>query len=226
MAIDRAGVVETELLEQGGRHDHALGMFFYALGQFEQRRCTLEHGFADILGSGIKLPGHELGQIAVQRANRRADAHVVVVQDHQQIAVGHAGVVECLERHAGGQRTVSDDGYRAPVFPLDFGRQRHAQRSRDGGAGVCGAERVVVALAALRETAQAAQLPQGVHAFAPAGQYLVRIGLVAHVPYQPVVRGIEHIVQRHREFHRAEVGAQVAAGLGHAGQQKGAQLVG
>jgi transketolase N-terminal domain/subunit len=31
VAVDRAGVVEAQFLEQGGRHEHALGMFFPAL---------------------------------------------------------------------------------------------------------------------------------------------------------------------------------------------------
>jgi hypothetical protein len=36
--------------------------------------------------------------------------------------------------------------------------------------------------------AQAAELAQAWHALAPPGQDLVRIGLVAHVPHQPVIR--------------------------------------
>jgi hypothetical protein len=54
-----------------------------------------------------------------------------------------------------------------------------------------GAERVVFALAALGEAGQAAALAQRADAVAPAGQDLVRIGLVADVPDQPVARRIE-----------------------------------
>ena len=72
----------------------------------------------------------------------------------------------------------------------------------------------------------AAQLAQRGHALAPAGQDLVRIGLVAHVPHQPVVRRVEHVVQRDRELDRAQVGAQVAAGARHAVEHEGAHFVG
>ena len=70
------------------------------------------------------------------------------------------------------------------------------------------------------------KLAQRSHALAPAGQNFVRIGLVAHVPHQAVARGVEHIVQRHGEFHRAQVGAEVPTRLGDTVEHEGAQFVG
>src|SRR2546429_2623721 len=58
-----------------------------------------------------------------------------------------------------------------------------------------GAEAVVFALGAFGETRQAAALAQRPDAVAPAGQNLVRIGLMPDVPDQPVVRGVEYIAQ-------------------------------
>ncbi len=78
----------------------------------------------------------------------------------------------------------------------------------------CAVPKVSYSLSSLRGKArQPAQLAQAAHAVAPAGQDLVRIGLVAHVPDQPVFGRVEDIVQGDRQFHRAEVGAQVAAGF-------------
>jgi hypothetical protein len=56
VAVDRADVVEAELLEQRGRHHHALGMFLEALGQLEQRRRHVQHVLADVLGGGVEAP--------------------------------------------------------------------------------------------------------------------------------------------------------------------------
>ena len=75
-----------------------------------------------------------------------------------------------------------------------------------------GAERVVFALGALGETGQPAALAQRADALAAAGEDLVRIGLMADVPDQPVGRRVEHVVQRHRELDDAEPGAEMAAG--------------
>ena len=88
-----------------------------------------------------------------------------------------------------------------------------------------GAERVVDALAAPGEAGQAARLAQGADAVAPAGQDLVRIGLVADVPDQPVARRVEHVVQRHGQLDHAEPGAEMAAGDRDRVDRLGAQLV-
>ena len=88
------------------------------------------------------------------------------------------------------------------------------------------AERVVLALGALGEAGQAAALAQRADAVAPAGEDLVRIGLVADVPDQPVARRVEDVVQRDRQLDDAEPGAEMAAGDRDRVDRLGAQLVG
>ena len=53
---------------------------------------------------------------------------------------------------------------------------------------------------------------QRADAVAAAGQDLVRIGLVADIPDQPVGRRVEDVVQRDRQFDDAEAGAEMPAG--------------
>ena len=77
-----------------------------------------------------------------------------------------------------------------------------------------------------REARQAAVLAQGADAVAPAGDDLVRIGLVADVPDQPVARRVEDVVQRHRQLDHAEPGAEMAAGHRHGRDRLLAQFVG
>ena len=84
---------------------------------------------------------------------------------------------------------------------------------------------VIRALAALGKTGDAALAAQGSHAGAPPGQDLVRVGLMAHIPHQPIFGRIEDIMQRDGEFHGAEVGGEMAAGPGDRVDQKLAQLV-
>ena len=89
-----------------------------------------------------------------------------------------------------------------------------------------GAERVVFALGALGEAGQAAALAQRADAVAASGQNLVRIGLMADVPDQPVARRVEHVVQRDGELDHAEAGAEMAAGDGDRIDRFLAQFVG
>ena len=58
----------------------------------------------------------------------------------------------------------------------------------------------------------------------PPGQDLVRVALVADIPDQPVFRRVEDGMEGDGQLDRAEVGRQVAAGLGHRFDQEGAQF--
>ena len=89
-----------------------------------------------------------------------------------------------------------------------------------------GAERVVFAFRALGEAGEAAALAQRADAVAPAGQDLVRIGLMADVPDDAVARRVEHVVQRDRQLDDAETGAEMAAGHRDGADRLGAQFVG
>ncbi len=59
---------------------------------------------------------------------------------------------------------------------------------------------------------------------APAGQHLVRIGLVADVPHQPIVGGRIDVVQGDRQLDGAEAGGEVATAGGDAADQVVAQF--
>ncbi|GJE19445.1 hypothetical protein AIGOOFII_4193 [Methylobacterium marchantiae] len=72
-------------------------------------------------------------------------------------------------------------------------------------------ERVVDALRALGEPRQTARLAQGPDPVAPPRQDLVRIGLVPDIPHDPVVRRVEHVMQRHRQLDDPQTGAKVTA---------------
>ncbi len=88
------------------------------------------------------------------------------------------------------------------------------------------AEGVVLALRAAREGGQAVLLTQRGHALAATGEDLVRIGLMADVPHQPVVRGVVDVVQGDGQLDHAEAGAEVPASVADAVQQLLAQFVG
>src|SRR5665648_730074 len=78
-----------------------------------------------------------------------------------------------------------------------------------------GAEGIVLALGAFGEAGEPATLPQGTHAVAPAGEDLMRIGLMADVPDQPVARRVEQIMQRYRQLDHTQPRAEMAAGDGY-----------
>ena len=137
MAIDRADIVEAKLFKNRAGNHHALGMFLEAAGQLIQRR-VLQHALGALARGRIELAAHQARQVFIQGPDRRADRHIVVVQNHQQIAhqpaVGDAGVVECFESHARGHRAVADDGHDIALLTLDLGGHCHAMSGRNRGA--------------------------------------------------------------------------------------------
>ncbi|MNF58079.1 hypothetical protein D3C84_396250 [compost metagenome] len=225
MAVDGAYVVEAELLEQGARHHHALEVLLGPLGQLLDRRQPRQHLLAAFADGGVELAGHQPGQMVVERPHVLGDGHLVVVEHHQHVLVDIAGVIERLERHAGGDGAIADHRHHLATQPFALGGDRHAECRPYGGAGVADGQHVILALVAPGEGVQAVFLANGVNAFAPAGQDLVGIGLVAHVPHQPIEGGVVDVMQRHRQLDGAETGGEVAAGAAHRAQQVLAQLV-
>lgn len=88
------------------------------------------------------------------------------------------------------------------------------------------AEGVVFALGACRKGRKTSLLLDRVEPAAPAGQDLVRIGLMTDVPDDAVVRRPEHVVQRNGQLDRAKPRGEMTAARRDGIDQVCAQLVG
>lgn len=225
MAVDRADVIETELLEQRTaghittRMGHGAGNG--AVDGLAEIGCEL---LAEITEAHIGAAGGKAGEISAHRARRRCNRHVVVVEDDDQPRVERACIVERLERHAGRHGTVADDGDHLAVAFVETRCHRHAETGGNGGGGMAGAEIVIFAFGPPGETGKAAFLAQRADALATAGQDLVRITLVADIEDQPVFRRVEHLMDGNRQLHHAQTGTQMPAGARHRVDHLVAQL--
>ena len=86
------------------------------------------------------------------------------------------------------------------------------------------AEAVEITFVTAGEAAQATELAQRGHALAPPREDLVRVGLMADIPDQAVIGGVENVMQGKGQLDRPQIGAQVPAGARYAVQQEGAQF--
>jgi len=77
------------------------------------------------------------------------------------------------------------------------------------------AESIVRAFIAFRKTAETFVFAVGMEYFPAPGQYFMAIGLVAYIPYQLIVRSIEHIVQGGCQLYYAQAGPEMAAMHAH-----------
>jgi hypothetical protein len=87
-------------------------------------------------------------------------------------------------------------------------------------------EGVVFGFLALGERRHAAGLLDRVDRIAAAGEDLVRIGLVTHVPDQAVIGRVVKVVQGDGELDHAQAGGEMPAAAADRFDQVGAQFVG
>ena len=225
VAVDGADVIEAELLEPHAALPEMARIFLDAgrppLPALRQALGELLGDVADIKIGAARGGPREIGRHGTRR---RGDRHVVVVEHNDQSLVACARIVHRLVGHAGAHGAVADHAHDVVRAALQVAGNRHAEAGRDRGRGVRGAERVVLALGALRKSGEAAALAQRADAVAPPGQDLVRVGLMAHVPDESVVRRVEQVMERDGELDDAEPGAQVPAGDRHRADELVAQL--
>ncbi len=230
VAVDRAGVMEAHFLEQSGRHEHALPVLFPAPHEARRRLALVAQQLLAAFAQRTEgAAAADAAQHLGHAAHVLGDRHLVVVEDHQQVGlrVFHAaGVVERLEGHARGECAVADHRHHSAVAAGVRVGDRHAQPRRDGGGGMAHPEGVVFAFLALGERRHTVGLLDRVDLVAAPGQDLVRIGLVADVPHQPIVGRVVQVVQGDGELDHAEACAEVTAAAAHRLDQVGTQFVG
>ena len=88
------------------------------------------------------------------------------------------------------------------------------------------AKGVVLTFGAAREGRNAVLLAQRRHFIATAGEYFVRIRLMTHVPHQPVIRGVEDVVQRDGQLNDPQACTKMSACLADGIEQFLAQFIG
>ena len=110
VAVDRPDIEEAELLEQRAAGDEAARIFLHGAGALlEEFRQALGELMDDVAQRAVGASRDEPREIGRQRADRRRDRHVVVVEDDDQARIHRAGVVHRLIGHAGRHRAVADD---------------------------------------------------------------------------------------------------------------------
>ena len=134
---------------------------------------------------------------------------VVVVENDEKVGLASAGIVQSLIGETAGKGAVTDHRYALAVEPPDSGSFGITQGCTYRGRGVSYAEGVIFAFAHFRETAQSPAAAQGLECFAPAGQNLMGIGLMAHIEDELVLRSVIDIMQRRNQLHRAETGPEM-----------------
>ncbi len=226
VSVDRADVVEPQLLEQGAAGEKAARVFLGANRLvIEELRQVLGELLPDLAQVPVGAARDEAGEIRRHGADRRRDRHVVVVEDDDQARMHGARVVHGLVGHAGRHGPVADDAHDIVIAAGKVARHRHPEPGRDRGRRVGRSERIVFALGALGEAREAAAHAKRPDAVAPACEDFVRIRLMPDIPNDAVARRVEHVVERHRQLDDAQTRAKMAPGERDGVDRLGAQFL-
>jgi len=182
----------------------------------------------DLEAEAKTLPMDDLEEVHRRKTGALIAASCVIggLSAGEGIGRGHIEALRSYGEAIGLAFQIADDRHDLELLPLQITGGRHAERRREGGAGVARAELVVLAFAAPQESGQPARLPQRGQARVPPGEDLPRIALMADVPDDLVARRFERGAQRHGQLHDPEPRADVAARLGHHVDEALAHLVG
>ena len=208
MPIHRPDMEEPQFTEQGMSGHHLFGQITSAPGRCFQfcweMAGDILHNPADRMK---RLRGNQLREIGRHRPHRRGNGHIIIIQNHNQITVRRTGIIHRLISHASRHRPITNHGNHVIIPALQIARHRHAITSRNRSRGMARAKGVKFRFAAFGKARQTAFLPQAAHAFTPAGQNLMRIGLMPDIPNQLIFRGVKHIMQGHSQLNHTKTGA-------------------
>ena len=121
-------------------------------------------------------------------------------------------VVQSFVCEAAGERTITDDCDDFVIVAIEIASRGNPECRRDRRGRVPGTKYVVLTLRAFQEARDSVFLAQCFERIVASGEELVRIALVADVPYELITRCLERGVQRDGELDDAEARADVATG--------------
>ena len=137
-----------------------------------------------------------------------------------------SGLVNCLHCHAASQRGIANQSDDVVILALTIACNGHAQCRGKGGRSMARAKRVVFRFITPQKTTNAAVLFDRRQQIATSRENLMRVGLMAYVPNQAVVRRIERVMKRDCQFNGAERSSRMPTHTGHRFQNILPDLVG
>ena len=208
-------VADVEALEDvlSAREErlHAVGEAYQRTAQpVADQSMTLQRIVGLVAQQVVALAGGDARQVMVEGTHVLVDGHLVVVEQDEQIVGVRRSIVQAFEGHASADRCITDDGHHLSLVTFQIVCHGHTQGSRNAVRGMTRRERIVLALLRCGESAQATQLAQGCERVASACQYLMGIGLMTHIPHQPVLGRVVHIVQGHDDLDGSQARSKVS----------------
>ena len=125
------------------------------------------------------------------------------------------GVVDRLQCHPAGQGSIPDHSDALEILTTVVSGKGHAQGRGNRCTGVPSTEVVEGTFATFEITGDTILLSEGVEVVEATGDQLVRVGLVAHIPDDPISVEIQGLIKSQRQLDNAEAWTQMSTTGGH-----------
>ncbi len=128
-------------------------------------------------------------------AHTAVDAHIIVIQNDEHVVRCSRNIVQSLKGKSAAHSPVANNGNDMSVsvscLPC---RHSHAEGGRYRVRCVSAYKSIVFAFLWRWERPYAMELSVSAEIVASSGKNLVSVSLMPHVPHNPVVRCVEHVV--------------------------------
>ena len=137
-----------------------------------------------------------------------------------------AGLIQAFKGLSGGQGTVPDHRHHLGRLAFQILGYGDPQGRGDGRTAVAGIKGIVRTFLPLGKAAHPPVGSQGREKSNPAGQQLMGITLVAHVPDDFILGAVEDVMKGQGQLHDAQIRGQMAAVTGDGFNDQGADFLG
>ena len=139
--------------------------------------------------------GLQLGKVTAHAAYALWYAHIIVIQDNEQVIVGYGCVVYAFKSQSAAHCAVTNHGnYTAWGMSVAFVGHSHTKCCRYGiGCVSCG-KSVVFTFCGWREWTKTSQFAVGAESVTTAGKNLVAVCLMTDIPYNAVIGGVKDVM--------------------------------
>ena len=220
VAVDRADVTESQILEDHPAMQTCLDALFQlreeTFGWIPQHRHLVQCLDDFRFKTGVERIRPQLVQIFAHPADARADRHLVVIQNHQQLVLQMTDVVHRLPDDPRWEGSVTDDSYGMAIgFARQFVTTSQPHDRRDACSGMARHKQIVFALVRVRVTHQPVTRSHRAELAITARHQLVRVDLMPGIPDQTILAKIVNRMERQTELDDAQVGGVVGSSSGH-----------
>ena len=139
------------------------------------------------------------------------NGHLIIIENNDHGLTADGSIIQAFIDHTAGGGAITEKGHHVVILPQKRSGTRHAQSNGHGTGCMSGNKSIRVTFGRLRETGNTTKLTKMLKIRLAASQQLMDIRLMAYIKHQAVNIRIENGLNGNGQFHRTQIGSQMAS---------------